>query len=60
MKLYTVYFDAFGKKCKTTVKANSTDEARLEIYKKVKFIRFEEEYMKDEESIYETLKDLFK
>jgi hypothetical protein len=59
MKTFNVFFEAFGKKLKTTVNANNEDEAKLEIFKKVRFIKFEETRGSDEDAIYEFLRDFF-
>ena len=50
MKKYTVYFELFGKKMKTTVRASSKIEAQEQILSKVKFYKVEPERFTEKES----------
>jgi hypothetical protein len=60
MKIYTVYFEAFGKHFKMEVKGRSEDEAKLEVYKRISFIKFEPKELTDEASIHDLLKGMMK
>jgi hypothetical protein len=60
MKSYTVFFESFGKKYKADVNARTEDEARLEILKKVKFIRFEAKEKSDEDTMYDFITEFLK
>jgi hypothetical protein len=60
MKVFTVYFEAFGKHFKIQVKARNEDEAKLEVYKRISFIKFEPKELTDEASIHELLKEFLK
>ena len=50
MKKYTVYFELFGKKMKTTVLASSKIEAQERILSKVKFHKIEPKRFTEKES----------
>lgn len=39
MKTYTVFFEAFGRKMRTEVRAKNETDAQNEIYKKIKFVK---------------------
>ena len=41
MKEYTVYFEIYGKKMKTTVFASSEDSAKQKIINRLKFLKIE-------------------
>ena len=41
MKYYTVYFEIYGKKMKTTVLAKSQDDAKQQVVNKISFIKIE-------------------
>jgi hypothetical protein len=51
MKTYTIYFELFGKKMKTTVEAENVDQAKRKIKDKIVFHKVEEnnpfEYLKN-------------
>lgn len=43
MKKYTIYFEIFGKRLKTTIEANSEDDAKYKLYGKIVFYKVEEQ-----------------
>ena len=58
MKTYTVYFEIFGKKMKTTLKAESELQARVDIRNSITFHKVVEQM--PEGQMFERLKDIFK
>lgn len=55
MRLYTVYFELFGKKMKTTIEAKSEEDAKYKIMGKIKWHKIEP----DESDTLQGLKDIF-
>ena len=43
MREYTIYFEFFGKRFKTTVFAESRDDAKQKVFDRVNFIRINEQ-----------------
>lgn len=43
MKTYTIYFEIYGKKMKTTVEALNENDAKAKVKNKINFIKVEQE-----------------
>jgi hypothetical protein len=53
MKTYTIFFEIFGKKMKTTVEAENIEQAKIKIKEKVVFHKVEKN------NTFEHLKNIF-